>query len=131
LNFDNILPRDFEELVAELYAGLGYLVRLTQPSNDGGRDIIVEQRGPIPARFIIECKRPRSGKKIGLLPVRALMGTADDERPSKALLVTATDFSRGARRMELKHRWRVELKGARDLRLLARQYYAATEPKRV
>jgi hypothetical protein len=37
-------PRFFEELVASIYADLGYRVILTKRTRDGGRDIICSQK---------------------------------------------------------------------------------------
>ncbi|HYD50449.1 MAG TPA: restriction endonuclease [Terriglobales bacterium] len=117
--------REFEEVVAELYAGLGYRVRITRYSKDGGRDIIADSVDAIPMRTIIECKRLRGGKRVGVLPVRALLGVCSDERPSRSLLVSATGFTAGASDLAKRHEHRVTLINERRLLRLIDRYVEA------
>lgn len=41
-------PRDFEFFVAEIFEKLGFSVRITQATRDGGKDIIATKADPIP-----------------------------------------------------------------------------------
>lgn len=119
--------RDFEELLAELYAGLGYRVRLTRCSRDGGRDLILEKDGPVAIRVLVECKRPERGNKVEVLPVRALYGVQEDEEASKAVLVTTTGFTPEGEAMAARHKWRIEMVDRRRLMRLISQYRSIVE----
>lgn len=102
--------RRFEQLIAELFAGFGYEVELTQRTRDGGKDIIAVKRSEIDLRFLIECKRPDPGNPVGVSTVRELYGVKVDDGASKAILATTTYFSADAKRFSEKHRWELELK---------------------
>lgn len=124
LDFQSVPHREFEELVAELYAGLGFRVRLTRASKDGGRDVIVEKLEPIAMRCIVECKRPNAENKVEVEPVRALFGVLHDDvpAPNKAIVVTSTAFTAEGRKFESRHRWQLQLIDARRLSRMACEY---------
>lgn len=102
--------RKFEELVAELFDGFGYEVELTQKTRDGGKDIIAIKRREVAVKYLIECKRPDPGNPVSVSTVRALHGVRDDERATKAILVTTTHFSKDAEAFAARHEWQLELK---------------------
>lgn len=102
--------RDFERLVAELFAGFGYEVELTKQTRDGGKDIIAIRRCEVETRFLIECKRPDPGNVIGVSTVRELFGVKADDGASKAILATTTRFSPEARQFSERNRWELELR---------------------
>ena len=66
-------PREFEELVADVYRGLGYEVELTQQARDGGVDIVASGDGE---RIAIECKRYGPGSSVGVRDVAVLHSAA-------------------------------------------------------
>jgi hypothetical protein len=82
--------RRFEEVIAEIWAGFGYAVELTQRTRDGGRDIVPIKRLEANLKFLIECKRPDPGNPVRIAAVRELLGVKHDEGASKAILVTTT-----------------------------------------
>jgi len=63
----------FEREVALLYQGLGYHVRLTPGTADGGVDIVLERDG---VAIAVQCKAHR--KKIGIAVARELVASAKD-----------------------------------------------------
>ncbi|MCX6929778.1 MAG: restriction endonuclease [Verrucomicrobia bacterium] len=68
-------PRNFEELVAELFKSKGYHVHLTPRTRDGGVDIYAVQRSEIgTAMILIECKRHAPAQKVGVEIIRAGVG---------------------------------------------------------
>ncbi len=89
-------PRDFENLVGKLLERLGYNVRLTPASRDGGVDMLAERRGPLsPQSIIVECKH-YPHRTVPVHELRALYGVLtrrDDAQ--RAVLVTSGDFSQG------------------------------------
>ena len=65
-------PRDFEEMIAELLRKQDYHVELTKQTRDGGYDLIaVQNLKDIPLRFLVECKRYASHRKIGVDIIRS------------------------------------------------------------
>lgn len=93
----NLSWRRFEELMADVFARHGYRVRLTQPSNDDGADIVVLQSDTDGHVEIIECKKYSRQNRIGVELVRQLVGAALLWRVKRAKLVTTSDFTAGAR----------------------------------
>lgn len=63
----------FEREVARLYQALGYQVRLTPGTADGGIDIVLEREGVV---TVVQCKSHR--KKIGVSVGRELVASAKD-----------------------------------------------------
>jgi hypothetical protein len=102
--------RLFEEFVAELFFGFGYKVELTQKTRDGGRDIIAIKNSETELKYLIECKRPDPGNKIGVKPVRELLGVKQDERATKAILATTSYFSKDALQLFERNKWELEPK---------------------
>jgi hypothetical protein len=108
--------RLFEEVIAEVFHGLGYEVELTKRTRDGGKDIIaIRTIDSVAIRYLIECKRPDPGKPIGVSTVRELLGVSIDDPTTKALLVTTTSFTRDANLLIDRHRWRLEGKAYEDV----------------
>lgn len=74
--------RQFEELVAELLADLGYEVELTQATRDGGKDILAYMDTPHGKLLcLVEAKRYRHDRPVGVELVRQLYGTLVDADP--------------------------------------------------
>lgn len=102
--------RLFEEIIAEIFSGLGYEVELTKRTRDGGKDIIAIKRSEVDLRFLIECKRPDPGNSIGISTVRELYGVKLDDGATKAIIATTTYLSSPAKEFVEKHRWELEAK---------------------
>lgn len=107
--------RRFEELVAEIFKGFGYAVELTKQTRDGGKDIIAIKSDLIKSKYLIECKRPDKGHKVTVHAVRELLGVKEDEKATKAILVTTAYFSPDAKLLLNKHPWELEGKEYTDL----------------
>lgn len=102
--------RLFEELIAELFFKFGYKTELTQQTRDGGRDIIAIKYAETNLKYLIECKRPDPGNKIGIRPVRELLGVKQDEKATKAILATTSYFSPDALQFFERNKWELEPK---------------------
>ena len=123
---DSMDPRYFEELIATLYSSLGLDVFLTQRTRDGGRDIVaVGHKANAVLKFIIECKRFRRDRRVGVSYVRQLYGVKQSEGASKAILATTAEFSQPAREFAQKHIWELELVGYTRLLSMLRKYARA------
>jgi restriction system protein len=103
-----ISPRNFEELIADLFANFGYEVELTKRTRDGGRDVIAIRQREVNTRYLIECKRWAQEHKVGVKPVRELLGVRADENASKAILATTAYFSADAKLLFERHPWELE-----------------------
>jgi hypothetical protein len=114
--------RRFEELVAELFVGFGYIVELTARTRDGGRDVIAVRDREVRTRYLIECKRPDPGRVVGIRPVRELYGVKEDDRATKAILATTAYFSRDALLFFERHKWELEPRDFKGLMEWVHEY---------
>lgn len=109
-------PRRFEELIAELVKQFGWRVHLTPATHDGGRDIVALIPSPVgDLMCLIEAKRFREDRKVGVGLVRQLWGTVNHEDASIGLLVTSSSFSSEARAFEKQHETRLKLRDNDDV----------------
>ncbi len=114
-------PRQLEELVAELYARQGFTVELTPPSADGGVDLYVVQHTALGRRLtIVDCKRYREDRPVGVGIVRHLYGTVVDKDASAGVIATTSFFTRGAVEFQAKYPFRLGLQDFFDLERLLR-----------
>ncbi len=99
-------PRKFEELVAELLDGMGFDVELTKQTRDGGKDILVYMNTGI-GKFLclVEAKKYRKDRTIGVELVRTLYGTLSDYQANSAMLVTTSSFSQDAHAFQRRHEY--------------------------
>lgn len=93
---------EFENVMAEIYAKLGYDVTRTQATRDGGKDIIIRKPEVI-GDFIyyVECKKHRAGRPVGVGIVKNLVGTVSTDRVNGGILATTSFFTRDARKLIL------------------------------
>ncbi|WP_462151109.1 restriction endonuclease [Pseudoalteromonas xiamenensis] len=89
----SITPRQFEMLVASIFKSLGWEVRLTKETRDGGVDIYLLQKSNN-EQAIVECKRYKNKVSIGV--VDRLLGVQLSKGIKKAYLVTSSEFTQPA-----------------------------------
>lgn len=107
----DLSPRQFEELVAELLQGLGCEVHITPATRDGGKDILAYMPTPLGRVLcLVEAKRYRQDRPVGVGLVRQLYGTLVDAGASNAMLVTTSSYSKDARAFRQKHEYRLDLR---------------------
>ena len=83
--------RDFEYLVAGLYAAQNYQVEVTPAQKDRGKDIIATgSRGEL---VYIECKNWKG--KVDAAVVASLAGRVETERATRGVLVATSGFTSG------------------------------------
>jgi len=86
--------RDFERLVAEAYARLGYRVEEAgQGGADGGIDLVLRRDGRV---TLVQCKRWRT-QSVGVAIVREQFGLLIHHGANAAIVVTTGDFTPEAR----------------------------------
>ena len=84
-------PRKFEELVADLLTNLGYDIELTPATRDGGKDILAQMNTPHGNMLcLVEVKKHRADKPVGVALVRQLYGTLVDADATSAMLVATS-----------------------------------------
>ncbi len=106
-----LTPRQFEEVVAELFAKQGYGVNLTASSKDGGADLYVIDNSSIGSfLYVVECKRYRADRPVGVGIVRGLFGVVQATRATAGVLATTSYFTRDAKRMEEELRYQLSLR---------------------
>lgn len=111
-----ITPRQFEEVIAEVFARQGFHVELTRATRDGGRDVIaVHEIAGVRSKMIIECKRYAETNKVGLAIVQRLFGVRIAEAANKAILATTSTFTRDAVQFAQQHMWDLDLKAYEDV----------------
>lgn len=112
----DISPREFEELVAYVFSTQGYNVELTPATRDGGYDIIATRNiSGIPYMILIECKKYSASHKVGVQLVRSLLGVQSDKKANKAILVTTSRFTKGARKIAERQEHLISLVDVNDL----------------
>lgn len=90
--------RDFEKLIATLLEQSGWIVELTRGSKDGGVDVIATKDdskiGPI--RSLWQAKKYHIGHKVQLSDARELSAVRDEQKATKAVIVTTSHLTQGA-----------------------------------
>lgn len=125
-----IPPDTFERFVAEVMTGIGFNVTLTAATHDGGRDIIAYRSDSLsPEKILVECKQSAAGRTIGVSAVRGLFGVATDEKASRAIIVTTSQFSREAREFIVRNQFKIEAVGREDLIRWVEEYFKRARQK--
>jgi len=112
----SLSPRQFEELVAELFLREGFEVEITPERKDGGRDVLAVKHSDLGAHlYLAECKRYSSERPVGVEYVRALYGVVEVERATRGIIATTSYFTKGAQTLSQDLKWRIGLKNYIDL----------------
>ncbi len=90
-------PRDFENYVAGIFEKLGFNVKVTKATRDGGKDIIATKAYPIPYTLIIECKHWSDEHHVDVSVVRSVYGVQTAMKANQAVIVTSSKFTSDAR----------------------------------
>lgn len=97
-------PREFEFFVADIFEKLGYSVKTTQATRDGGHDIIATKAFPIPFTLIVECKHWSENHKVDVSVIRSVYGVQTAEQANKSVIVTSSKFTKDARKFAEKRK---------------------------
>jgi len=85
--------RTFEDAISELFRKLGYSVKQTPYSNDGGKDAIASRDGK---KYVIECKRYREAGVTSRRDLQILLAAMHDEKADGAVFISTGRFSANA-----------------------------------
>lgn len=118
---------DFEHLIREVFerefSSSGGEVKITRASRDGGVDAVAFDPDPIRGgKIVIQAKRYTN--TVGVSAVRDLYGTMTNERASKGILVSTSDYGPDAYAFA-KDKPLVLLSGANLLHLLQKHGHSA------
>jgi len=118
-----ISPRDFEKVIAELLSDMGWTVELTPQTRDGGFDVLARRETEVgPVFCLVEAKRYRRDRPVGVELVRTLYGTMTDKRATTSLLVTTSSFTEGARKFQSRNKYQINLRDYSDIVAWLREY---------
>ena len=87
-DLQNLSPSAFEQLVKEVFDGLGYRATVTGRSGDEGVDLVLEKGNE---RSITQCKRYKG--QVGQSVIREFYGTVVHEKADRGYVVTTGTFS--------------------------------------
>lgn len=118
----DLTPREFEHLVADLFAARGFEVELTPFSKDGGKDILIAHQSDIGDMLVyVECKRWNPNRLIGPEIVRSLHGVVSADQATAGVIATTSSFTRGARDAQHSIRHQMQLRDFADLCIWLRE----------
>ena len=87
---DDLTWIEFERYLAEYFRRRGATVtRRGGTSADGGVDLVIDDPN---GRRIVQAKHWK-GRRVGVVPLRALWGVLDDERAQGAVVITSGEFT--------------------------------------
>lgn len=125
----DISKSDFERLMAELFARMGFHVDLYRTSKDDGIDFLAVDIGQgDPIIKAVQCKhpnKPAAGKKARTLPaatVREIYGVAKANNLAGAIAITSSTYSPDAKRFADLRPDEIQVKNAEDICRWIRNY---------
>ena len=112
-------PGEFEDFVAALLARMGYQVTRTPLTHDGGVDVLAVQKAGLGSFLgLVQCKRWRPDRPVGISVVRELYGVVEAERATFASLFTTSYFSRKSLDFQRRFVHRISLKDYETIRAM-------------
>ena len=99
INYDiqNLSGIEFEEVCKKLLMNMGFEVRTTKKTGDGGIDLVVYNKQPLMGGiYIVQCKRYAGS--VGEPIIRDLYGVVTAERVNKGILITTGEFTQSAKK---------------------------------
>lgn len=102
---------DFEIVMAEIYAKLGYDITRTQLTRDGGKDLIIRKPETL-GDFIyyVECKKYAPDRHVGVGIVRSFAGTITTDRVNGGVIATTSFFTKDACKFINDNKWDCQIK---------------------
>lgn len=102
--------------MAEILRDYGFHVQLTNQTRDGGKDIIASIDSELGTLLIlVEAKKYRPDRPIGVELVRNLYGVICDTQANSGVLVTTSYFTKDAQEFRNRHNYQLQLRDFKDL----------------
>lgn len=109
-------PREFEKFIYQFFDAQGMEVKLTKPTRDGGKDLIVVQKSILGEFSIyVECKKYDARRPISVSLIRELYGTVMADSVTAGLLITTSYFTKDAQEYTEQIKNRMSLMDYSDL----------------
>jgi restriction system protein len=116
--------RDFEKLIGDLLESEGWKIQITQPTRDGGIDVIAEKKdfalGKI--KSVWQAKKYGGSNKVKLNEVRELSAIRDSEMATKGVMVTTNHLTNDAVKWIKRDIYRLNYKDKNDLEAWLQKY---------
>lgn len=90
---DYIEWRQLEEIVEEIFSGLGFETELTPPSKDGGKDVVVKYQG---CRYLIEIKHWKAPNRVGSNELSSFLQVIVNEKSEGGLYLSTSGYCANA-----------------------------------
>jgi hypothetical protein len=103
-SYYSMSSQQFEDAIAQLFRKLGYEVKQTPYSNDGGKDAILLKDGK---KYLVECKRYNESNCIGRPDIQKFVAAMYDEAATGGFYVNTGIFSSDAKKYAESHAGRV------------------------
>jgi restriction system protein len=109
--------RKFEELIGALLEAEGWRVDVTQPSKDGGIDVVAVKNDKIlgAIKSVWQAKRYGPKRIVRLNEVRELSAVVDMQRATKGVIVTTSRLTKNAIDWIRRDNFRLGYKDAREV----------------
>jgi HJR/Mrr/RecB family endonuclease len=121
----SLTPRQFEELIAELFIKEGCNVELTQATRDGGKDLIVYRNDIFGnQKYVVECKKYSQKNKVGINVIQRLYGVQMGESANKGYVITSSSFTQAAKDYAIEHSFALDLKEYQDVTNWIKSHYS-------
>ncbi len=120
-HFYILSPFKFEEIVAELLNKYGFDIEMTGKTWDEGIDFFAIKYDVVRSIYVVQCKRYKRERRVGISEVRELFGVKNDFGSTMALMATTSFYTKPSKIFEEKHKWEIELKDYDDLVRLLKQ----------
>ena len=114
----SLSPKAFEDLTAALFRRMGYKVKQTPYSNDGGKDAFAEKNG---IQYLIECKHYKEDAKISRPLLQKLYAAMNENHIQHGIYVATCSYTQTA--IEYGQQFHIELIDISRLLSLLRKYY--------
>jgi restriction system protein len=116
--------RDFERLIGDLLEREGWIVKVTQATRDGGLDVLAIRPDPIlgEIKALWQAKKYKITNKVKLNEVRELSAIREDEKATKAIIVTTSHLTRDAIEWVKRDIYRLSYKEKEDLERWLQEY---------
>ncbi len=88
-DFLQLSPREFEDMIVELYQRAGHKAKRTGATGDHGVDVVVEAKNG--EKWVVQCKRYRGS--VGESIVRDFYGVVQHEKADKGIIFTTGRYS--------------------------------------
>jgi len=88
--FSSLSPKEFERFIGDLFAKMGFHIKLGPYVRDFGADIIAKKGED---KVLVQVKKYGTGHNVGARDVQRTLGSMWKHKANKSILVTTSDFT--------------------------------------